>query len=508
MLASAAARFSGLITQFITAWYLTVDEFGLYAIALGITTFTLVLRGGGTGIVYQSMRKDEYAAVGGGLLRTSIVFAVLGALLTTGAAMPAEWYYGQKSLGWLLLWMAALSLAQQLSFYPRAKMVSNLKFSQLAWIDVLASIAKLAAAFYCAKSGYGAMTFVVAQVVAVLLQIGLTCIWADFQRSDFAVQPHWIQPTIALIRYPLGISIMISLMDQVDSFIASLFVPIASLGVYYFAAQMVSQPMRLLTGTLSGVLAPYGALARGNKRLEDSNVSTAFNAGVIFVPLFVLSIAALYPSLERLIWGAKWQSSIVPVSLTAIFLVYPTIQGVLEGPVLGMRRWGRYFELVSWRTGAKVIGAVVGVIVIKVAELTGPSIAIALVASVGTASSISGYIQTRRLMLESGAPRDSVHYELWATPLYAVLAVVATQGVASSVLDALALGVESPRMVAAIELALSFALYTFISVALLRFAYIQNLKALLFLIPSRPRRLVCRVLVIADEELLHNPMQH
>ena len=84
--ASLFARFAGLITQVITAWYLTPDDFGIYAIALGITTFTLIMRGGGTGLIYQTMRPQEYAAVGGGLIRLALIFAVLGALFTLGAA--------------------------------------------------------------------------------------------------------------------------------------------------------------------------------------------------------------------------------------------------------------------------------------------------------------------------------------------------------------------------------------------------------------------------------------
>ena len=77
----------------ITAWYLTPDDFGVYAIALGITTFTLIMRGGGTGLIYQTMHPEEYAAVGGGLIRLALIFAVLGALFTLGAALPAQNYY-------------------------------------------------------------------------------------------------------------------------------------------------------------------------------------------------------------------------------------------------------------------------------------------------------------------------------------------------------------------------------------------------------------------------------
>lgn len=508
VLASLAARFSGLATQFITAWYLTADEFGLYAIALGIITFTHLMRGGGTSIVYQSMKQDEYAVAGGGLFRFAVLFGCLGAILTTTTAFPAQAYFDQPSLGKLLLWMAGLSLLTQVSTYPRAKMVSLLRFKQLASIDVIGSLVKLMVAFACAQGGWGALTFVVAQVVALLLQTALTLIWANFQRADFQAQPDWMRTTFALTKYPMGISVMISLMDQVDSFIASLFVPIASLGVYFFAVQMVAQPVRLVTQTLVGVLAPYGALSRGNRKLENSNVTTAFTAGIIFLPLFVLAVAAIYPSLQQLVWGEKWENSVWPVMLTAVFLVYPTVQGVIEGPMLGMRRWTTYLELLSWRAGGKVVGAFSAIVVIHWFRLTGPDIAIALVVGVGAASSIAAFWQIRKHLLAAGGDHEVVLYEMWVTPLYALLAVIATHGVTSSVMNHLPLDSFDLRERAAIEFALSGGLYSAVAITLLRFAYINNLKALLFLIPLRWRVLICKVLVIDDYELTHNPLGH
>ncbi len=508
LIASILSRFSGLATQFITAWYLTPDEFGLYAIALGIITFTHLMRGGGTSIVYQSMKVDEYTRSGGGLFRFALIFGCLGALLTTGAALPAQNYFNQPALGKLLLWMAGLSLLTQVSTYPRAKMVSLLRFKQLASIDVVGAVVKLATAYICASSGWGALTFVVAQVAALLLQFALSCIWAEFKRSDFVAQPDWMTHTFSLVKWPMAISVIISLMEQVDSFIASLFVPIGSLGVYFFAVQIVAQPIRLITQTLVGVLAPYGALVRGNRKLESASLTTAFTAGLVFLPLCVLSIAAVYPSLERLVWGAKWEASIWPVMLTSIFLVYPTVQGVLEGPILGMRRWTTYLELISWRAGGKIIGAFAAVFVIKWFELTGPSIAIALVIGVGAAGSISGYIQIRKHLLATGSDREMVHYELWATPLYALLAVVATHGLMTSIMTHLSLDAYGVRIEATVELVLSAMLYGAIAMTLLRFAYIENLKSVLFLVPLRWRVRICKVLVIDDYELTHNPLQH
>ena len=47
-IASVVSRFTGLATQIVMAWFLTTADYGLYAIALGIITFTTITRGGGT----------------------------------------------------------------------------------------------------------------------------------------------------------------------------------------------------------------------------------------------------------------------------------------------------------------------------------------------------------------------------------------------------------------------------------------------------------------------------
>ena len=505
--ASFFARFTGLATQIITAWYLTPDEFGVYAIALGITTLTLIMRGGGTGLIYQTMRPEEYAAVGGGLIRLALIFAVLGALFTLGAALPAQNFYDQKSLAWVLVSMAVLAVFNHLSFYPRGKMASQLLFKEIAWIDVFASVVKLATAFLLARTGWGALTFVIAQICSTFLQIILCSIWAKFERQDFKVQPNWLAPTLEMIKFPFLLSVMITLNDQIDSLIASLFVPLASLGVYYFSVTLAAQPVRLISGTLSSVLAPYAARARDNPHLEKINITSAFTSSIIFVPLFVLGIASIYPSLEKIVWGEKWQNSIWPVVFTSLFLVYPTVQAVLEGPLIGLRRWKLYLTLLSWRALSKVAGVVIAILVIKFYDLRDSSIALALVVGVGSLGSISACIQIRRVLSTFKVDREMYNFELFATPLYALLAVIATEGVVSSFLNRLDYKADGFRTQMLIEFALTFTLYCSISLALLRFAYIAKLKILLALLPQNMRQLSCKLLVISESDMSLKPSE-
>lgn len=499
--ASFFARISGLATQVVTAWYLTEDQFGLYAIALGITTFTQIMRGGGTGIVYQTMTPSEYSAVGGGLLRAALTFAILGALLTAGAALPARAYYDQSSLGWLLLSMAALFIMNHAAVYPRARMASALKFKQLAGIEVACSLIKLLVAWWCASHGWGAMTFVIAQVAAMATQFCLASIWADYRRSDFALEKNWIANTAAILKYPLIISMVISMSLQIDWFVASLFIPVGALGVYYFATQLAGQPIQVISGGLQLVLAPYAAHGRGNANAEHENIVAAFTSGAIFVPLFTLSLAAVYPSLEFLLWGGRWANSHWPVMICSILLVYPTMQSMLEGPILGLRRWHDSLALLSWRTGSKAAGALLAALVAKYWELPETSIAMAMVVGVGAASTITAYLQIRKFLIRFGVDQGMVDYELYSTPLYALLAVIATHGVVSSIVGSWLGTVGHSRLDAAIECIIGGVTYIVIAAVLLRFAYYGKLKVLVSLLPRRPRLLACRLLVVDPAEI-------
>jgi|GEM_PF-1101224 len=502
--ASLFARASGLATQVITAWYLSPDDFGVYAIALGICTFTLAMRGGGTGLTYQTMTPAEFPIIGGGLFRIAMIFASLGALLTLGSVLPAEMFYDQKSLVWVLIWLAILAPLNHLSMYPRGKMASNLLFKQIAWIDVVAAIIKVITAFVFARNGYGPLTLVLCQVCGVISQITMASVAARFTKADFQVSQGWIRSSAKMLKYPLLISITISMLDQIDSFIASLFVPLASLGVYFLANQLAFQPMRLLTSALTSVLAPYTSRSRGNPKLEKQSILAAFTAGIVFIPLFILFVATVYPSLAQLVWGEKWVSSIWPVRVACILLIFPTVLGVLEGPLVGMRRWKLYLTVLSWRTAAKIAGALLAVLAIAVFQIPDEGIAITLVIGVGTLSSIIAYMQIRSVLARFGCDQGFIASELYLTPLYALLAFIGVDGVVRSIMPLLPLDM-APRVGLGIEFALSAVLYGITGAALLRFAYVAKLRMILALLPVASRTLACKIFFLREQDLVPPP---
>ncbi len=503
--ASLAVRLSGLLVQVITALYLTPEDFGVYAIGLSMAGVAFLMRAGGTGVFLQSMQPKEFKDMGGSLLRVSIVFSIFGCLLTLGAALPVRVIYKQEQLGWILLALGLSNLIAMISSFPRGKMLSELRFAPVAGIESAASLVKLAVAYWCARSGWGALTFALAQLSGELTKSIAFLAFARLRMSDFSAPPDWVGTMGSMLRIPLVISVVTSLAEQGDTFVASWFVPVSSLGVYYFATQLTAQPFRLLAGTIQSVLAPHTAQTRSDPRASSESISSAFLSGIVFMPLLVMAVPTCYPSASRLLWGSKWEATVWPVALSCALLLYPTVLTILEGPLIGLRRWREVLRLMSVRVGSRVVGSGIGVALILTAGFPPETAAVVLVMSVGLLSSIVCLFALRKSLNDAGIARDLIDYELYLTPFYSVLAAVGVHGLVTSIMPRVALWGFTGRPLHAVELLLSAALYACVSLVLLRFSYFDKLCILLRIAPVGIRRPLMRVLRIPQADIEAGP---
>ena len=504
-IASGLSRLSGLVTVVVAGWFLSEAEFGVYAIATGVTTFTLLLRGGGSGLLLQTMTPKEFADIGGSLARVALTFALVGLCLTALSVRPANAYYQHDDLGSTLMWLAASMFIFQLGTFPRGKVASALRFEKLAFIDIVAAATKLGVAYWCASRGWGAATLAVALAASTSVQTAGALIWADLSPSDFRVAPGWGGRMVTLLKLPLLISILITIAAQIDTFVASFFVPVATLGIYFFAANIATAPVQLVVGAIKSVLAPYAARARGSAKQERAAMEATFASGTLFAPLALMLLATIYPSLSRLLWDSKWEASVWPVMLGCALLIYPTIQGLLEGPVMGLRDWREYFSILSWRAGSRLLGAIAAVVAVWQLALPAQGTAIALTVGVGGFASIVAFFQIRSLLRRYGVDQEMVAFEIHSPTIYAVVALVATHGVVASILDSATALSLSGRGGAAIECALCFTIFSLIALALLRFAYLGKLGLILAAVPNPLRAAILRMLRIQESTI--NPLE-
>ena len=502
-LASLFSRFSGLATQIVMAWYLLPADYGLYAIALGITTFTTVMRGGGTGVIFQTMKIEEFKSIGGGLLRAALACGILGTIFTLAMVLPAPYLYPQddtKGLGWILFWSAVGFVVFNITTYPRAKVLSHLRFKHIAAMDSTSSLVKLVSAYYFASHGYGPLSFVLSQLISGTVVLVWSFAAAGMERADYKASPNWIVDTYAMIKIPFFIALITSLGSQTDLFTASFFIPLSALGIYLFTNQMAIQPIQMLSSTLQSVLAPYAARVRGSEQAENDNIAQTFLSGIIFVPIFVMSIAAVYPSVAHLLFQNKWNDSIVPVQCACLFLIYPTLQTLLEAPIIGARRWTLALKLFFGRAISKIVGALLGVACIKAFSIPSEYIPGALVIAVGLTSSIISFLQIKIIAKEVRILPITFRYEMYSTPAYAILAAIATAGLAKSTVDILGFASTSIRTEALIELLFCIIAYATVSFILLRFGYVESLQKTIDLLPMKFRNVMYKILILNERD--------
>ncbi|MCE9618683.1 MAG: oligosaccharide flippase family protein [Planctomycetes bacterium] len=499
--ASVISRVSGLLTTIVTAWYLSPAEYGLYAIVLGITTFTTIFRGGGTSTLFPTMKPEEWRTVGGGLFLYSMIFGLLGAVLTLGAALPTEFLYPPEAirgLGWLLAITSIQFIVFTASNFPRMMMASKLMFSQVAAMDITASLVKFGVAFYCASHGFGAMSF----VISVLANSLTVLIWATLKSGitwqNLTVAPDWIPRTLSLIKIPFLIAIVNSLGSQPDFLIASFFIPISSLGIYSFASQMAIQPVLLVSGTLQNVLSPYAAQIRGHDDSENEHIRQTFLTGIVFVPIFVMAVAAMYPSMVHLLFLEKWDASIMPVTFASILLIFPTVQILLEAPIMGARRWWLTLRLFGGRALAKITGALLAVGAIFAFDIPDVHKSTAVIIGVGLAATMVSLLQIYQVTKQVKLPAKTFRYEIYSTPMYAILAAIATSGLAESVVGLLHIASITSRLESLLEFLFCLAAYSTINLVLLRFGYIENLHNILILVPSGIRSRLYRLMLLEE----------
>ncbi len=504
-LASLFSRFSGLATQIVMAWFLTPADYGLYAIALGITTFTTMMRGGGTGIVFQTMKLEEFPSIGGGLVRFAVGCGILGTIFTLGMVLPAQYLYpddSAKGLGWILFWSAVGFVIFNFTTYPRAKVLSRFKFKQIAAMDSVSSLIKLASAYFFASQGYGALSFVLSQLISGIVVLAWSLAVAGMERNDFKASPNWLSETYLMMKIPFLMALITSLGGQTDLFFFSFFIPVGALGIYLFTNQMAVQPIQMLSSTLQAVLAPYAARVRGDIDQEDLSARQTFLTGVIFVPLFVMGIAAVYPSLAHLLFVDKWNSSIVPVQCACVFLIYPTVQTLLEAPLMGARRWSITFELFSGRMIGKLAGAALSIALLYGSKFISPipetQYPLILIIGVGLTTTLISFFQIKKVSKQIHISNITFRYEMYSTPAYSILAAIATSSLANSVVEIFGFTSTSFRTEALLEVIFCIITYGGVCAILLRFGYVENLNNLLQLFPDKPRRLIYKVLFLEE----------
>jgi len=492
---------STALSQIVAAVYLSPTDFGVYAAAVGITTVTTAMRAGGTGNHVQTMTPSEFESDAGRFFCYSLLFTALGALLTVALTWPiALWYsssnaYPLRDLITTTLVVGGSFVVFNLNVFPRARMIASLRLGEISLLDTTTGAIKLLGTWALARAGYGPMALAWSILLAQTVECCWTWLRSGLNPSSLRPRGPWINATFLEMRLPLVMGLMVTLNSQTDSLIGSAFLPAAVLGYYYFASQLAAQPATLVGNTLRAVFTATTAQVRGDEAKERASLRTIFSGAMVFMPLVTMLIPAVFDSFERTLWNGKWSDAYFPVLILSATLVYPTALQLVAAPIAGVRDWKLAIRLDLLRGVAKIVPALIASIFIVLLNLSALTSAIALSAAVGAASAAVAGAELYRILARSGMSRQTVIYELYSTPLAALLSALAAAGLAHSATEPFRLHL-GQQLSSAIECVLAGFFYICCALTLLRFGYTETLVRLIGALPDFMQPFAKRLFVI------------
>jgi len=503
-LASVVARLSALVSQVIVGWYLTEEQVGTFAVAIGIMGVTALFRNGGAAFYFPTLKPAEFENYAGRLFWWGMIFSAVGSAATFGVAAGLPWIAtwsesaGLPGLGPVLIVFGVRSLLAPIAMLGRMRMTVQHQFAALARLDVANAGLRLVLTVVCAQAGMGAMTLAIAFSSQIVIEAAYCTVAGKVTWRSF----RWLRgmslgQLLRLLTWPLVISVLTSLSTQSNFLVLGIAIPASTLGLFYFAFQLANQPTMLLTSALQNVLAPFLARDRGNQVAEQLGMERVFAGAMLFVPITTVATASFFPTLELLVWGGKWSAINGGLYFLCIGATYATIAGILTGPLLGLQRFKAVAGFEVGKMAGTIGGAVLGALVVWLDSTNGtpryePITVICI--TTGAAMTIAALAQLVWIMRQyKVAPRDMVQH-LTFGPALAVLTALAAQSIGHSIRESMTL--PEGRVGAGMEFIAVATVYCALILMGVRFTAEETLRTTVDVLPAPARRFLHRVFVL------------
>ncbi|MCK1284205.1 lipopolysaccharide biosynthesis protein [Bradyrhizobium sp. 44] len=308
----------------ILARLLGPEAFGVVGIATAfIDISNLIGRAGLTEVLVQRAETSEeeldtafWSSFGFGLLLTVVMFLT---------AQNLADLFGVAELKQVMQWLAPMSLLFAAGTVYEAKLRREFGFRALAARNVSATIVSGVVAMVMAFTGFGVFSLVAQRLIYY--------VW--FTAAMIVATRWWpslrFRPRIAVAQLKGGIAVALSSLlgsgnQRVLDLIVGYFVGAEGLGYLRIAWRGIDLLLELSIRPVTTVtLTSLARLQNDRPALIDTYLQLVHMTAAFLYPLFV-GAALVAPELLTLMFGVKWQASILPMQiLTQIALFVPLI---------------------------------------------------------------------------------------------------------------------------------------------------------------------------------------
>jgi PST family polysaccharide transporter len=293
-----------LIASVALARLLTPDDFGLLGMTLVFMGVAQLFADFGIGAaIVQSSQVDRIVLSSCFWANAGVALVV--SLLLALASPLAGAFYGDPRVVPLLLVLSSSLILSGVTVVPRATLLRDMAFAQVAKAQVVGSLAGAVAAVTMAWLGLGVWSMVMQPIVGSAVTILLVMAYAGWiPRLEFSW--HRIRDLAGFSAGVLGSDLLNFANRNADTLLVGRYLGSGQLGYYSMAYQLMLYPLSQVSSVIVKVLFPALSRMQGDKhRLRQAYLRSISAIAFVTFPMMV-GLFAVSREFVSVVFGEKW----------------------------------------------------------------------------------------------------------------------------------------------------------------------------------------------------------
>ncbi|MGV8934670.1 MAG: MOP flippase family protein [Gallionellaceae bacterium] len=294
----------------ILARLLAPTDFGLIAIVLALMAFLQIFADAGVSnaiIHYQNISREQLSSLYWLNVSVSVLMAIM---LVTTSPWLAD-LYSKPVLQSLFAIAAAAMVVSSLAQQLRINAQKELRFDQLATLELAAALCGFATTVGLAWAGAGVYALAVGSLVGAVAGCVLAWLFlAHGWRPQWRLNLKEIRPFLKFGGYMVGNNLANTFNTQIDVLLGAHLFGAQEMGLYSVPKNLTLNVQMVINPIVSNVGLPVMAKAQGDSvLLKRVYLQTMRMTASVNFPIYV-GMALFAPEIVHLMLGEKWQEAI------------------------------------------------------------------------------------------------------------------------------------------------------------------------------------------------------
>lgn len=349
--------FLNLISTMVLARLLTPSDFGLIAMVMVVTGFIGIFKDAGLSMATVQRATINHDQVST-LFWINVALSIVLGLLTAGLAPGLAWLYDETRLVWITVALAATFVLSGLSVQHSALMTRQMRFRDLALLDVLAMAAGIACGIAAAWWGLSYWSLVIMTVATGLVNVVMVwamCRWVPGPPR----QGCGVRPMLAFGGNLTGANVIGYFSTNIDKLLIGKLFGAQQLGLYTRAYQIMALPIGQFVSPIMQVArVALCRVAHTPEPFERATLSLIKKTSLLCMYL-VTCLFVMADWIILIVLGPGWEEAVALFRVLALFAIVEPIASIAAAVLISA---GKAHAFLRWKIFSLVV-IIVGLLV-------------------------------------------------------------------------------------------------------------------------------------------------